>query len=66
MPADGQTIATYLLERMVAGASLVENSPAAAAIQQAYVEQGQYLDPRPLKGALAMAAAQLDPARVVH
>jgi hypothetical protein len=66
MPADGGDVAGYLLELLADGASLPMIKRAAKAIQGAYVERRCYLDPRPIEAALAIAATQLSPNRVLN
>jgi hypothetical protein len=66
MPVSADEVAAYLLEMMVDGAPLADIKRAAAAISTCYNAHGAYLDARPIKGALAMAAAQLAPNRVLN
>jgi hypothetical protein len=66
MPIKANEVAAYLLEMMVDGASLADIKRAGAAISTCYNAHGCYLDARPIKGALAMAQAQLDPNRTLN
>lgn len=66
MPVEGEEVAEYLLEQMMEGATLSELERAAKAIALYYSLRSTYLDMMPVKGALAMAQAQLDPNRTLN
>jgi hypothetical protein len=66
VPPAAEDVAGYLLELLADGASLPMIKRAGKAIQGAYVERRCYLDPRPIEAALAIAATQLSPNRVLN
>jgi hypothetical protein len=59
MPAEGEIVAEYLMELVVDGHTLDEIQQAARSIEMFYQLRGAFLDPWPIRGALAMAQAQL-------
>jgi hypothetical protein len=65
-PANGEAIGEYLLDMMTDGASLSEIRETAAAIELCYANYGALLDRRPVRGALAVCAAQLSPNRTIN
>ena len=65
-PVSGHIVAGYLLEIMADGAPLDEIKRAATAVAFHCAHQREYLDLVPVKAALALAAAQLDPNRVLN
>jgi hypothetical protein len=66
MPANGEMVATYLLEMMTDGASLPDIKRAAKSIAACYAQRRCFLDSIPIKAALALAAAQLSPNRTIN
>jgi hypothetical protein len=66
MPVGGEEVAAYLLEMMADGASLAVIKRAAASIAACYAQRRCFLDMVPVKAALALAAAQLNPNRVLN
>jgi uncharacterized protein (DUF2236 family) len=66
MPCSGEEVASYLLEMLADGTAEAVLRESAAAIQKVYIVRRTYLDPRPIEAALAIAAAQLSPNRVLN
>jgi hypothetical protein len=66
MPVHGEEVAAYLLEMMADGASLAVIKRTAASIAACYAQRRCFLDSVPVKAALALAAAQLSPNRVLN
>src|SRR5262245_17004744 len=66
MPVDGIEVANYLLGLMADGERLRDIRRAARAIIAYYQKHQCFLDHRPIKAALAMAAAQLAPNRTLN
>jgi hypothetical protein len=57
-PAGGEVVAEYLVELVLYGYTLDEIQHVARSIELHYQLRGAFLDPWPIKGALAMAQAQ--------
>jgi hypothetical protein len=66
MPAPGEVIAEYLLDLLSDGTPLSKIKQTATAIVLAYEEHRLPLNYAAVRGALAMAAAQLDDNRVLN
>jgi hypothetical protein len=66
MPASGEKVGEYLLELLADGSSLALITRAAESIACVYQSRRHFLDPAPVKAALAVAAAQLSPNRILH
>jgi hypothetical protein len=66
MPASAYAVADYLLDMLENGAPLADIERVATSIDAIYEHRGCPLDRRPIKAALAMAAAQLSPNRVLN
>jgi hypothetical protein len=67
VPARGEDIADYLIDIMVDGkAVLDELERIAASITACYEHRRCLLDPVPIRAALALAADQLSPNRIIN
>ena len=66
MPVGGEEIAAYLLELTVDGASLNDIKRTARAIVNGYAKRRQFLDLAPIRAAIKIAQAQLDPRRTIN
>jgi hypothetical protein len=66
LPTNGLIIAAYLLEMAADGATLHNLERSADAIAFRYAIDRTYLDPEPIKAALALVAAQTAPNRVLN
>jgi hypothetical protein len=66
MPVPGEEVAEYLLELMADGASVKQIERVAESIAVLYAQRRCFLDMIPIKAAIALAAAQLDPNRTIN
>jgi hypothetical protein len=66
MPVEGDEVAAYLLEVLTNGATLHRITEAAASIAASYARRKSFLDLIPLRAALEIAKAQLDPHRTLN
>jgi hypothetical protein len=66
MPVNANVAAAYLLEKMDNREPLPSIKRAARSIAIGYEQRKCFLDPVPIRAALALAAAQLSPNRVIN
>src|SRR5262245_44005580 len=66
MPVPGELVAEYLLELVADGESVARIKRVADSIAALYAQRRTFLDMIPIKAALALAAAQLDPNRIIN
>jgi hypothetical protein len=66
LPAHAGWVAEFILDRLTEGATLAELKRSARSISAVYTARRVFLDPAPIKAALAVAEAQTSPNRVLN